>query len=102
MGVLQEDKTMGEIDRNELHLKDAEIASADVTDEALENAGDIGQAKAAAWTVVACTGVYCDVGERPSPSAMEIIAEVPHEAVEQFSRLPARGVRLLEFGASAS
>jgi hypothetical protein len=55
---------MGEIDRNELDLKDAELVSADVTDEALENAGDSGHAKAAAWTVVACTGIYCDVGGR--------------------------------------
>jgi hypothetical protein len=57
---------MNLIDRNEFDLKDAEIMSADVTDEALENAGDIGQAKTAAWTVVACTGIYCDVGERAS------------------------------------
>jgi hypothetical protein len=44
-------------DRNEVDLKDAEILTADVTDEALENAGDIGHAKAAAWTLGACTGI---------------------------------------------
>jgi hypothetical protein len=60
---------MSEIDRNELDLKDAEIVSADVTDEALENAGDSGHAKAAAWTVVACTGIYCDVGGRAPAEA---------------------------------
>ena len=60
---------MSEIDPNELDLKDAEIVNADVTDEALENAGDMRHAKAAAWTVVACTGIYCDVGERASSEA---------------------------------
>ena len=62
---------MSEIDRNHLDLKGTEIVSADVTDEALENAGDSGHAKAAAWTVVACTGIYCDVGERVSAKAGE-------------------------------
>jgi hypothetical protein len=44
-------------DHNELDLKDAEILSADVTDETLESAGDIGHTKAAAWTLGACTGI---------------------------------------------
>jgi hypothetical protein len=62
---------MSEIDRNELDLKDAEIVSADVTDQALENAGDIGHAKVAAWTLVACTGIYCDVGGRAPAEAAD-------------------------------
>jgi hypothetical protein len=60
---------MSEIDRNELDLKDAEIVNADVTDEALENAGDMGHVKAAAWTHFPCTGVFCDVGGRTPAEA---------------------------------
>jgi hypothetical protein len=50
-------ETMSEIDRNELDLKDAEILTSDVTDEALESAAGTGNVKAGAWTLGACTGI---------------------------------------------
>ena len=48
---------MNDANTNELDLKETDILTADFTDEALEKAAGIADAKAGAWTLGACTGI---------------------------------------------
>ena len=48
---------MSDANSNELDPKETEILVSEVTDEALERAAGIGDAKAGAWTLGACTGI---------------------------------------------
>jgi hypothetical protein len=48
---------MNDANTNEFDLNETEILTAELTDEALERAAGIEDAKAGAWTLGACTGI---------------------------------------------
>ncbi len=48
---------MSDANTNELDPNETEILVSEVTDEAIERAAGIGNAKAGAWTLGACTGI---------------------------------------------
>jgi hypothetical protein len=55
--VEERNDAMSDANSNELDPKEAEFLVSEVTDEALERAAGIGDAKAGAWTLGACTGI---------------------------------------------